>query len=74
MGGVLVARTFGAYPTYKHTIRRFNKTLSGVGAAYTIPSVGLDFAKIAVLSANRAVLVFKQNPGRSRLVAQILNL
>ena len=71
-GGVIVARTFGTFPTYKHTVRRFDKSLNAVGAPYSIASVGLDFAKVAVLSATKAVLVFKQNPGRSRLMAQIL--
>jgi hypothetical protein len=73
-GGVVLARTFGTFPTYKHTVRRFDKNLNAVGSLYTVASVGFDFAKVAVLSATKAVLVFKQNPGRSRLVAQILNL
>jgi len=74
-GGIVLARSFGAFPTYKHTVQRFSSTLTAVGAVYTIPSVGLDFARIAALSATKAVLVFKQNlGGRSRLVAQALRL
>lgn len=52
-GGIVVARTYGSLPTYRHTVRRFDKSLKPIGALYTVASVGLDFARIAVLSEPR---------------------
>jgi hypothetical protein len=74
-GGVLLVRTYGAYPSYHHQVRRFGKTLRQTGTPYTFTSLGLDFARIAALSATKGVIVFKQNVGgRARLMAQALNL
>jgi hypothetical protein len=74
-GGLLLARTYGAFPTYTHTVSRFGKSLKPAGTTYAFPSLGFDFAHIAALNATTAVIVFKENiGGRSRLTAQLLKL
>jgi hypothetical protein len=76
-GGVFLVRTLQnrVDGPYTRSIRRLNADFAPVGADYTFASAhGFDFFRIAALSNNRAVVVFRNVvSGRQRLLARIVH-
>ena len=74
-GGVFMIMTLqNSDGSYTRSIRRLNADFAPVGADYTFASPhGSDGFRVAALSNNRAVVVFRNIvSGRHRLLAQIL--
>jgi hypothetical protein len=75
-GGTLMVRTILQGSTvYKRTIRRLDSSFAPVGPDYTFASQhGFDVSRVAVLSVNRAVVLFRNIVGgRHQLYVRILS-
>jgi hypothetical protein len=73
-GGLFMIRTLQDGSVFTRSVRRLDASLASVGPDYTFPSHGFDFFRVAALSEDRAVAVFRDIvSGRDRLFAQILS-
>jgi hypothetical protein len=73
-GGFFVIRTLLNNGVYTRQVRRFNASLVKVGTDYTFPAAIFDSFRIAALSVNRAVVLYRDVVGgRSQLKAQIVS-
>jgi hypothetical protein len=73
-GGLFMIRTLLNGSVYTRSVRRLNASLAPMGPDYAFGATASDFFRIAALTANRAVVVFRNiTGGRHRLFAQIVS-
>ena len=73
-GGVFMLRTLLNGSAYTRSVRRLNAALAPVAPDYTFASTGFDFFRVAALSSNRAVVLYRNIvSGRQQLIAQVLS-
>lgn len=73
-GGVFLVRTLLNNGVYTRSVRRLNAAFATVTPDYTFAASNFEFFRVAALSNNRAVVLFRNIVGgRHRLFAQIVS-
>ena len=73
-GGLFMIRTVLNGSTYSRSVRRFNSNLAALGSDYVFAATQFDGFRIAALSTNRAVVLYRNIVGgRHQFFAQIVS-
>jgi hypothetical protein len=73
-GGLFMLRTLQNGSVFTRSVRRLDASLARAGSDHTFPSQAFDFFRVAALTGDRAVAVFRDTvSGRDQLFMQILS-